>query len=82
MGATLHPGGVTAARRRIDPGVRAKQALDRLGRPSLASAAQGLSRHEVWTYYYSDGTLICTVTDGIVDRISLSYGPPRIPEPR
>lgn len=82
VGATLHPGGVTSARRRVDPGIRSKQVLERLGTPSLASASQGLSRHEVWTYYYSDGTMTCSATDGIIDRISLSYGAPSIPAPR
>ncbi|MCA1581882.1 MAG: hypothetical protein LC796_10925 [Acidobacteria bacterium] len=82
VGATLHPGGLTSARRKIDPGNRSDLILRRLGAPSMASAAQGLSRHEVWTYYYSDGTMVCNLTDGIAQRITLSYGAPSIPTAR
>ena len=37
------------------------------------------STHEIWTYYYADGTMTVNLTDGFVARVSISYGPPKIP---
>jgi len=82
VGAALRSGGVTSARRRIDPGRKSEQILRALGRPSMTMAAEGTSSHEVWTYYYADGTMTVNLTDGIAQRISLTYGPPRIPTSR
>jgi hypothetical protein len=82
VGAQVLPGDVTTARRKIDPGTPAKQALAALGKPSISVGTQGTSTHEIWTYYYADGTMTVNLSDGIVRRVSLEYGPPRIPTSR
>lgn len=79
VGSILQPGGVTQARSKIDPGKTAKQVTEALGRASFAVGTQGSSTHDIWTYYYADGTMTVNLTDGIVQRISIAYGPPRIP---
>ena len=82
VGSALQPGSVTPARGKIDPGKTAKQVTDALGRPSFAVGTQGSSTHDIWTYYYADGTMTVNLTDGIVQRISIAYGPPKIPTTR
>jgi hypothetical protein len=76
IGAPVLPGAVTEARRRIDPGRSARQVVDAIGRPSVSIGTEGSSTHEIWTYYYADGTIRINLTDGIAQRISLEYGPP------
>ena len=66
-------------RSKIDPGRSRKQILDAVGRPSFAVGTQGSSTHDIWTYYYADGTMTVNLTDGYVKRISLQYGAPKIP---
>jgi len=82
VGAPVLSGDVTAARRKIDPGTSAKQVLEALGKPSISVGTEGTSAHEIWTYYYADGTMTVNLSDGIVRRVSLDYGPPKIPTSR
>ena len=82
VGAPVQPGGVTEARGKIDPGKTSKQVTELVGRPSFAVGTEGSSSHDIWTYYYSDGTMTVNLTDGIVQRISVAYGPPKIPASR
>jgi hypothetical protein len=80
VGSPVLPGAVTQARGRIDPGRSEKQVVEAIGRPSFSVGTEGSSTHDIWTYYYADGTMTVNLTDGIVKRISLSYGPPNIPK--
>jgi hypothetical protein len=82
VGSVLQPGGITQARGKIDPGKSAKQVVDALGRPSFSVGTEGSSTHEIWTYYYADGAMTINLTDGIVQRVSIAYGPPNIPKTR
>jgi len=82
VGAPILSGDVTAARRKIDPGTSAKQAVEALGKPSISVGTEGTSTHEIWTYYYADGTMTVNLSDGVVRRVSLDYGPPKIPTSR
>ncbi len=77
--APLLGGSVTEARKRIDPGKMSNAVVGAVGRPSISVRTEGSSTHDVWTYYYPDGTMTVNLTDGVVVRISLSYGPPKIP---
>jgi hypothetical protein len=79
VGSRIYPGALTDARRKIDPGRKSDQVVEALGKPSLAVATEGTARHDIWTYYYADGTMTVNLTDGIVQRISTVYGTPRIP---
>jgi hypothetical protein len=71
------PGSVTQARQKVDPGRNEKAVLEAIGKPSVGVETKGDSRHSVWTYYYADGTMTLTLTDGIIARADLDYGPPR-----
>lgn len=82
VGSAVLPGKVTEARRRVDPGLSAAQATTALGKPSFAVRTEGASTHEIWTYYFNDGTLTINLTDGYVVRISTDFGPPKIPQSR
>jgi hypothetical protein len=82
VGSVVQSGGVTQARGKIDPGKTAKQVVGLVGRPSFSVGTEGSSTHDIWTYYYSDGTMTVNLTDGIVQRISVAYGPPKIPTSR
>jgi len=82
VGSAVQPGSVTQARGKIDPGKTSKQVTDLVGRPSFAVGTEGSSTHDIWTYYYADGTMTVNLTDGIVQRISIAYGPPKIPTSR
>jgi len=82
VGAPVVAGGVTAARGKIDTGTPGKRVVEALGRPSISVGTEGISTHEIWTYYFADGTMMVNLTDGIVKRISLDYGPPKIPTSR
>ncbi len=54
--------------------------VERIGKPSISVATEGKdSRREIWTYYFSDGTLTVNITDGLVQRVSAVFEPPRIP---
>jgi hypothetical protein len=50
-----------------------------IGKPALSVGTDGVSHHEVWTYYFADGTLLINLTDGLVQRVSADFRPPRIP---
>jgi hypothetical protein len=82
VGAPILKGGLTEARKKIDPGKTDKDVLAALGRPSFSSDSAGSSTHGIWTYYYADGTMRVNLTDGIVVRIAVTYGPPLIPTSR
>jgi len=82
VGSPVLPGGVTPARGKIDPGRSGKQIVEAIGRPSFSVRTEGSSTHDIWTYYYADGTMTVNLTDGIVKRIALQYGPPKIPTSR
>jgi hypothetical protein len=79
VGSPVLAGTLTEARRRIDPGKKSEEVLGLLGKPSFAAATEGSFRHDIWTYYYADGTMTVNLTDGIVRRVSTVYGTPRIP---
>ncbi len=79
VGSRVMPGSVTESRGRISPGDSGRRVKEAIGRPSFSVGIQGSSAHEIWTYYYADGTMTVNLTDGIVARISISYGPPKIP---
>ena len=79
VGARLLPGDVANARRRVDPGLAATKVRAALGAPSFSVRTEGASTHEIWTYYFRDGTLTVNLTDGQVARVSTVFGPPRIP---
>jgi hypothetical protein len=79
VGSRVMPGGVTRARGKINPGDPAPRVVEAIGRPSFSVGTEGSSTHEIWTYYFADGTMTVNLTDGIVARISTSYGPPKIP---
>ena len=82
VGSPVLPGSVTEARRKVDPGRTGAEVARALGRASFSVRTEGTSSHDIWTYYYSDGTMTVNLTDGIVQRISLAYGPPKIPTSR
>jgi hypothetical protein len=79
VGSHLLEGSVTPARGKVEPGKPAGDIVAALGKPSFEMATEGASRHEIWKYYYPDGTLTINVTDGYVARASVEYGPPKIP---
>ncbi len=81
VGSPLAAGSMTDARKKIDPGATAEKIVAAIGKPSFAVGTDGKdSRHEIWTYYFSDGTMTVNLTDGSAIRISTIYGPPRIPK--
>lgn len=79
VGSQILTGSTTEARKKIDPGRTARQVADALGRASFSMHTEGSSTHDIWVYYYADGTMTVNLTDGIVQRISVDYGPPAIP---
>lgn len=82
VGAPVLPGSVTDARKKIDSGTTSEKAIAAIGRASFAVHTDGSSTHDIWTYYYADGTMTINLTDGTIQRIALDYGPPRIPTSR
>lgn len=81
VGSQLTPGSMTDARKKIDPGMAAAKIASAIGKPGFAVGTNGSeSRHEIWTYYFSDGTMTINLTDATAVRISTIYGPPRIPK--
>ena len=80
VGAPIVPGSLAAARKQFDPGTSTEDLVARIGKPSMAVAMEGReSVREVWTYYFADGTMLVNITDGQVQRVSTTFGPPRIP---
>jgi hypothetical protein len=82
IGSAVLPGKVADARKRIDPGLPAAKATEALGKPSFSVRTEGASSHEIWKYYFADGTLTVNLTDGYVARISTDFGPPKIRQSR
>jgi 4-amino-4-deoxy-L-arabinose transferase-like glycosyltransferase len=80
VGAKILSGKLGDARGKIDPGMQASKVTAALGQPSFAVKTEGTSTHEIWTYYFSDGTLTVNLTDGYVARASTAFGPPSIRE--
>lgn len=76
------PGSLGGARNQIDPGMPGSKVTTAIGKPSFSIRTQGASAHEIWTYYFADGTLTINLTDGYVARISMEFGPPRPGRPR
>ena len=58
VGSKLAPAGsMTDARKRVDPGLTAEKVEAAIGKASFAVGTEGKdSTHEIWTYYFSDGT--------------------------
>jgi hypothetical protein len=77
--AKLSPGRLADARGKVQDGMKADAVAGAIGRPALSVATDGVSRREIWTYYYADGTLLINLTDGIVQRVSADFRPPSIP---
>ena len=75
------PGSVTDARRKVDPGRTEKAVLGAIGPPSAKAETRGAERHAKWVYYYADGTLTLSLTDGYLARADLEYGPPPLASP-
>jgi hypothetical protein len=74
------PGNLTDARKKVDPGVTADKIVAAIGKPSFKARTQGRdSTHEIWTYYFADGTMIINLTDDSAVRIQTTYGRPKIP---
>ncbi|HEX7252468.1 MAG TPA: hypothetical protein VF376_06265 [Thermoanaerobaculia bacterium] len=82
VGSSLLSGSVTDARRKIDSGMSSEKVSAAIGKASFAVHTDGASTHDIWTYYYKDGTMTVNLTDGMVQRISVSFGPPNIPKSR
>jgi hypothetical protein len=82
VGSHVLSGSVTDARKKIDPGKTSAEVIAALGHASFAVRSEGSSSHDIWTYYYPDGTMTVNLTDGIVQRIGVTYGPPYIPTSR
>ena len=81
VGSQLTPGRMTDARKKVDPGLTSDKITAAIGRPGFAVGTSGRNTtHEIWTYYFSDGTMTINLTDGSAARISTIYGPPRIPK--
>ena len=82
MGARILPGTADGARRKIDPGMLSEKVVAAIGKPSLAVHTAGSSTHDIWTYYYADGTMTVNLTDSAIVRISMDFHPPVIPTSR
>jgi len=82
VGAKVLPGSAGEARRKIDPGLLSDKAVAAVGKPSLSVHTDGSSTHDIWTYYYADGTMTVNLTDGVIVRISMDFHPPVIPTSR
>jgi len=82
VGSPLLPGSVTDARRKIDSGIGSEKVRGAVGKASFSVHTDGTSTHDIWTYYFRDGTMTVNLTDGVVQRIAVAYGPPKIPTSR
>ena len=78
--ARIVPGRLADAREKVNPGLSSDAVAAAIGKPSLSVRTQGKdSSREIWTYYFADGTMQINLTDGLVQRVSATFGPPRIP---
>jgi len=82
VGARILPGSADGARRKIDPGMLSEKVVAAIGKPSLAVHTAGSSTHDIWTYYYADGTMTVNLTDEAIVLIGLDFHPPVIPTSR
>jgi hypothetical protein len=81
VGSELTAGSMTDARKKVDPGLAADKIVAAIGKPGFSAGTDGRdTKHEIWTYYFSDGTMTINLTDGAAVRISTIYGTPRIPK--
>jgi hypothetical protein len=81
VGSELTSGSMTDARRKVDPGLAADKIVAAIGKPGFSAGTDGRDiKHEIWTYYFSDGTMTINLTDGVAVRIGTVYGTPRIPK--
>jgi hypothetical protein len=76
IGSPVLPGKVVDARKKVDPGLPAAKVTEAIGKPSFAVGTEGALSHEIWKYYFADGTMTVNLTDGYVARISTEFGPP------
>jgi hypothetical protein len=79
VAAPIRPGRIADARGKIDRGRTSADVVGAIGRPSLESASDGELKREIWTYYFADGTMIINLSGGVVERVGVTFGPPRIP---
>lgn len=79
VGSPILPGNAADARRKIESGMTAEKVEGAIGRASFAVRTKGTSTHDIWTYYYKDGTMTVNLTDGVVQRIAVAFGPPKVP---
>jgi hypothetical protein len=78
--ARIVPGTIAEARKKTESGMKAEAIVAAIGKPSILVGTDGKdSRREIWTYYFSDGTMIVNLTDGFVQRVSADFHPPKIP---
>ena len=78
--ARVVPGRLADARGKVNPGLASAALAAAIGKPSLAVRTEGKdSIREIWTYYFADGTMQINLTDGVVQRVAATFGPPRIP---
>jgi hypothetical protein len=78
--ARVLPGRLADAREKVNPGLSTDALEAAIGKPSLSVRTEGKdSMREIWTYYFADGTMLINITDGLVQRVSATFGPPRIP---
>ena len=81
VGSEMTAGSMTEARKKVDPGLTADKIVAAIGKPGFSVGTDGRdTTHEIWTYYFSDGTMTINLTDGAAVRISTIYGTPRIPK--
>jgi hypothetical protein len=77
--ARVSPGKLADARNKIENGMKSDAVVAAIGKPALSVGTDGASPREIWTYYYADGTLLINLTDGLVQRVSADFRPPKIP---
>jgi len=77
--AHISQGKLADARDKVKNGMKSDSVVAAIGKPALSVATDGVSRHEIWTYYFADGTLLLNLTDGLVQRASADFHPPKIP---
>ena len=78
--ARIVPGTLADARKKTENGMKAEALVAAIGKPSILVGTDGKdSRREIWTYYFADGTMVVNFTDGLVQRVSADFHPPKIP---
>ena len=78
--APIVSGAIADARKKTENGMRAEALVAAIGKPSMLVGTDGKdARREIWTYYFADGTMVVNLTDGLVQRVSADFHPPKIP---